>query len=776
MLRIVDVNRISSYPLTRESYARWVIQNRHLTIFFSLLLVFSLGLGLKNWQTTGDQRVFFPPDDPYLIKYDDQQTEFSDRSNVFIAIEPSHGNVFDKNILTLVESFTARAWQIPYAVRVDSLSNFQVSQSIDDDLFVGPLYEDGKYLTDQDIEKIRVRVLNEKRLLSKLISKRADVTAINIKASLPSDQINDARFAMIDEIKQIIGEYKQDYPTVNFYLSGDIPIDQAFTDAPRIDARFVYPLGSILTVILLLFILKSFLAMMVSYTVVICSVLAGVGSVCWFNIELTPIITCAPVMILILGLADCIHIIVIYVQGMARGLSRADAMQESLVINFKPVVLTSVTTAISFYTLMISEVQPYKVLGFMVGNGVLFAMLMSLTLMPALASFLPIKARKSLTRFPKVDEFSNWLSRNTRLILLGFIVLVGLLMIGVSKNTTNDDTIAFFQPSMAIRTDSEFITKNLTGVLKIDVAVPAREPGGISEPRYLEVLDNFVDWLDTREGVAQADAYTDVIKELNKNMHGDELAFYKIPESRELASQYLLLYEMSLPMGLDLSHQVNMQQSQTLVSISLYSMTNNELIMLEEAIVEWFEQNAPAWMRPTVTSGDLMFAHITRKNTRTLIIGFASALAMISILLALMLKSVFIGIVSLITNSIPAIIAFGLWGFYSGYVSMGIATAFTMTLGLVVDDTIHFLSKFSHARKAGELPNAAIKYAFTTVGVAMVVTSVVLVSGFSTLVFSVFGPNSDAGLMSSVTIIFALLTVFLLLPALLLRSAAGRTS
>lgn len=750
-----------------EAFAQWVVRHRAIIVITCVTVCLGLGLGLKNWEITGDYRVFFPPNNPYLLEYDRQLETFSENSNIYVAVTNANGDVFNSDTLAMVEEMTDRGWELPYSIRVDSLSNFPHSKAVEDDLYVASLVESANEYDEQKLQEVKSIALAEKRLLGKLVSNEGTVTAINYTFALPDDNEDAARDEVIEAVSLLIEEFRERYPGHEFYKTGDLIIDQAFLLAPTLDARSVYPLGVATTIFLLLIILRNVTATLVAFTVVILSVFAGIGAVCWSEIKLTPIITCTPVMILILGLADCIHILVIYFQGLSRGKNKEQAMVESLVVNFRPVVLTSVTTAVSFFALMISEVQPYKVLGLMVGIGVLFAMCMSLTLMPAIATLFPMKHNSALDKFPKVQGYTHWLLKYSRRIVVLFAAGSAILIGCVTLNETNDDLLKFFRPSMEVRGHSEFVTQNITGVLALDLAVPAIEAGGIVEPEYLNTLDQFVSWVEGLPQVAHVNSFSDIIKELNKNMHGDDLQYYRIPDDRELASQYLLLYELSLPMGLDLTNQINTERSQTLVSLTLNQISNSELIEFEVLIRDWFNENAPVYMQPSATSGDLMFAHVTRKNTETLIVGFVAALVIISLLISIMLRSVKLGLFSLITNSIPATMAFGFWGIINGYVSMGIATAFTMTLGLVVDDTIHFLSKYTHAREQGKSTREAIEYAFNTVGIAMIITSVILVVGFATLALSVFGPNMDAGLMSSATISFALLTVFLLLPVML---------
>jgi predicted RND superfamily exporter protein len=164
-----------------------------------------------------------------------------------------------------------------------------------------------------------------------------------------------------------------------------------------------------------------------------------------------------------------------------------------------------------------------------------------------------------------------------------------------------------------------------------------------------------------------------------------------------------------------------------------------------------------------------MFSHIGARNIRSMLIGTTVALVLISVILVFALRSVRIGLLSLVPNLIPAALAFGAWGLAVGQVGLALSVVTGMTLGIVVDDTVHFLSKYLRARREKGLgAEDAVRYAFGTVGLALVVTSIVLIAGFLVLTYSAFALNSNMALMTSVTILFAIIADFLLLPPLLM--------
>jgi predicted RND superfamily exporter protein len=300
------------------------------------------------------------------------------------------------------------------------------------------------------------------------------------------------------------------------------------------------------------------------------------------------------------------------------------------------------------------------------------------------------------------------------------------------------------------------------------VSIDSKESSGINDPQFLKTVGDFSEWLRAKAVTDHVSTISDVLKRLNKNMHADDPEFHKLPEERDLSAQYLLLYEMSLPYGLDLNNQLNVDKSSTRVIGTFKNLSSVQQIEIEEEMNQWFAKNAPDY-QVSISSPTLMFAHIGQRNINSMLFGTAMALILISLLLAFALRSVRYGVISLLPNFIPASVGFGLWYFIDGQIGLALSVVAGMTLGIVVDDTVHFLTKYKHARdQYGKNAEEAVKYAFSSVGRALWITTLVLVAGFMVLAQSTFTLNSDMGLLTAVTIAVALIVDFLFLPPLLM--------
>jgi hypothetical protein len=332
----------------------------------------------------------------------------------------------------------------------------------------------------------------------------------------------------------------------------------------------------------------------------------------------------------------------------------------------------------------------------------------------------------------------------------------------------NDDFVKYFDETVPYRTATDFMQENLSGMMVVEVSVKTGIPSGINDPKYLHTVNDFSEWLRARSETDHVNTITDTLKRLNKNMHGDDPSWYKLPESNEMSAQYLLLYEMSLPYGLDLNNQLDVDKSSSRIVATFKNMSSNELITVEQEMIQWFANNAPQY-DVDFASPSLMFAHIGQRNITSMLIGTTLALILISILLGIALRSWKYGVISLLPNLAPAAIAFGLWGVISGQVGLGLSVVIGMTLGIVVDDTVHFLSKYLHAKRDKNASSKeAVHYAFDNVGRALWITTLVLVAGFTVLAQSSFKMNADMGFLTALTIFIALVVDFLFLPPLLI--------
>ena len=755
-----------------KNYAEWLVRWRYFILISSIVLVAAIGSGARFITFDTDYRVFFSEDNPQLKAFEQLQNTYTKTDNVMFVLAPKDGNVFNRETLASVARLTEASWQMPYSIRVDSLTNYQHTRADGDDLHVDDLVPE-ELLENLDapaLQRIRDIAVNEPLLVDHLISAKGHVTGVNVTIQLPDDTTGKEVPSVAAFARDLVEEVKAGNPELDVYLTGMVMMNNSFPEVSIHDEQTLVPMMFGIIILTLVLLLRSFVATVGTFLIIILSIMTAMGLTGWMGVALTPPSASAPTIIMTLAVADCVHILVSFLHAMRRGHTKHAAMIESIRINMQPVFLTTITTIIGFLSMNFSDAPPFRDLGNIVAIGVAAAFIFSVSFLPALMLILPVRVKTEATQGTQlVDRFAEVVIARRNFLFWGMGIIVVALVSFVPRNELNDEFIKYFDETVDFRRATEFTTSNLTGLYTVDYSLGNGEAGGINEPEFLRDVERFADWFKAQDSVLHVSTLTNVMRRLNMNMHGDDPEWYRLPDDRELAAQYLLLYEMSLPYGLDLNNQIDISKSATKLTVFLDSLSSNELLAMEDRAQAWLTENTPH-MQSYSASPSVMFAYIGQRNIRSMLVGTSVALVLISIILIFALRSVKIGLISLVPNLAPAAMGFGLWGLLYGQVGLGLSIVAGLTLGIVVDDTVHFLSKYLRARREqGMNSQDAVRYAFHTVGIALLVTTIVLVAGFLVLAQSTFKLNSDMGLLTSITIAFALLADFIFLPPLLMK-------
>ncbi|EPW6557557.1 efflux RND transporter permease subunit [Vibrio vulnificus] len=740
------------------------------TLIISLMAIVATAMGAKNLYFRGDYNIFFDGSNAQLQAFDEIQTTFAKTDNIALVLAPKSGDVFDQRTLTQIQEMTEQAWQVPYSSRVDSLANYQHTEAVDDDLLVEDLLYQSYPLTAERIAKVRAVAMSEPLLVNALVSEKGDVAVININMQMPGVDETAEVNEVVAYVEQMLSHYRAEYPDVTIYKAGIIAMNHSFAMAAQNDSATLVPTMLLVILVFLTLMLRSFLSVLATLVVIIGAIVATLGIVGWAGMFLHVASVNVPTLIMTLAVADCVHVIASMRHFMRQGMPKSQAIHRSVTLNFVPIIITSVTTAIGFLMMNMSDSPVLRDFGNLSALGVMIACVLSVSLLPALLNLLPVRfsAKQAAKSSDIMDKLADLVVHRRNVLLpLSIVVIAGSAAL-IPYNKVNDESVKYFDTSSEFRQAADFMEQRIGGMTTMSIAIKTHQSQGIASPDFLEVLGEFTRWLREQPETDHVASLSDIYKRLNKNMHGDDSAYYALPAERELAAQYLLLYEMSLPFGLDLNNQVNVDKSSVKLQLTVKNLGSVELVALEERIYQWFASHAPRY-QVVASSPSLMFAHIGETNMASMLSTLPITLILISALMIFALRSWRLGVISLVPNIAPAVIGFGLWALISGEINLGLSVVVTLTLGIVVDDAVHFLAKYQHARKEGQNAEQAVRYAFHTVGRALWITTVVLVAGFSVLAMSQFRLNSDMGQLSAIVIFVALVIDFVLLPSLLMR-------
>ena len=734
------------------------------------LVIVLMAAGAHLVIITNDYRTMFGEDNPEFIAFNSLQDTYSSSNRALIVIAPQGGSVFTREALGAVVELTEAAWRTPHSSRVDSLTNYSHSEAFEDDLVVAPLVEDAHSLSDADLARVKTIALNATDIAGRLVSHDGHVAGLSITFVIPEDH-DPAVIRITDYLDSLLDEARAKYPDIDYYMTGDVVMNRTFAEAAKDDLQTLTPLMLLMLLIIVIvsaLLLRSALGTAAIIAVVLFAVNTTMGFAGWSGAVYGPANSGVPIIVMVISVTYSIHIVTNVLLGMRHGLDKNAAIAESMRINAYPVFLTALTTAIGFLSLNASDSPPFHVLGNHVAFGVACAFVYCMTLLPALLSVLPLHVSSvQAERHAFFDRFVDFIvARSTP--ILGITVLLAIVLVsGIPRNELTDNWTLYFDDRYEFRRDTDYVIENLTGMDVLNYSLDTGRDGGITDPEYLRKIDAFAEWYREQPEVLHVQAFSDIMKRLNKNMHGDDPGFYRLPDSADLAAQYLLLYELSLPFGSDLNDRIDVAKSATRLSAVTRSVSTRNLRELDTRAQAWLRTNAPDLA--TAASGiSVIFANVAENNIHSMLRGTIIAMALISLILLWVFKSVRLGLISLLPNFIPAAMSFGLWGYLVGRVGLSSSVVVIIAFGIIVDDTIHFLTKYQESRRDGLLAPEAIRSTFHTVGHALWTTTVVLAAGFLIFLASGFQLSWALGLLVAITIIFALAADFLFLPTLLI--------
>ncbi len=753
-----------------RAIAIWSIRFRWIVVTASLLVCLGVSYGASNLKFASDYRVFFGAENPDFIANERAQATFGKADNVAFLLIPEDGQVFDEETLAATLDLSNAAWTLPFVSRVDSLANFQSSRGEGDDLIVEELLFERSELTPDRVAFIEELAQNEPLLNRFLVSEGGQATLVNAVLQLPSD-VPAVSVQAAEKAQEIKEALIAQHPGHDVQLLGIVILSASFETAGQVDSQTLIPMVYLLILVVIFAVFRSGSVVAVSLVLILLSTLFAMGVGGFMGVALTPISLSAPTIILTIAVADAIHVFAGVRSAMRNGMAKREALIDSVALNFAPIGITSITTVVGFLTLNFSDSPPFHHLGNISAAGILAAWVLSLVFLPAVASLLPLRftPKPETAKRGLMGALADLVVTRAGLVL-GTTAAASLAAIAfIPSMELNDQWTKYFSPRLefrqAVDTAAPFF-----GTEPMEFVIDSGAPGDVTDPAFLETVDAFTLWLRSQdEVVTHAFSLSDILKRLNRNLNGEDPAFASIPDRQDLAAQYLLVYELSLPYGLDLNDRVDISRQTTRVTATTRDVTTEQTKAFIADAEAWFAENAQGVATVEVTGAKKLFAFVAQRNIEAMFEGAGYLILAIVAILSLTFGSLKVGLLSLIPNALPVLITFGLWSAFVGTVGFSVAAAGAVAVGLVVDFTVHFLAKYLRATEGqGKSVADGIRYAFETAGTAILATTVILSAGFAVLITSSFKFNADLGLLTAISIVMAMVVNFFLLPSLLM--------
>ncbi|MDF1875158.1 MMPL family transporter [Sulfurimonas sp. SAG-AH-194-I05] len=749
-----------------QKFVEKIIKFRWYIAILIPLITIMMASSLKNLEFEGSYRIWFGEESKILKDYDTFRSIFGNDDAVAISFKMQEG-VFTKKALHVIDNITRKLWQTQYIARVDSLTNYQyvhADEQYPDEILVEDFIEDIDSLTKKDLEKKRSIALKQDIIVGKLISQDAKTTMIVGRMTPKAGNDPAVSFKLRDAIVAIVEPEIKEHG-IQFYLNGGPIINTAFIEIAQHDGSTFTPAVIGVALLLLFFVFRKFSLAFLSISVVIFTFLIVLAIQVMLGYKLNNFTANIPVFVIAIGVADAMHLVWIYILAKKEGMENHEAIHHSVHTNFLALLLTSLTTAVGFASLSISNVVPIKTLGIATASAALLAFVLTILFVPALLAILNPRIKKQEIGENKTKKFSKWYVQflrrhNTKILVLSGCIFV-VIGWGMTQAKVDSNTVRYFKENVPFRVTTQFMQDNLTGPMSYEIIVDSQKADGIKEPKFLKTVEQFyAEFYEKYEDARHISSLMDTVKTFNEVMNSSKT----IPDDKNLIAQYLLLYSLSLPQGMEINDRMDIEERLLRVTASMNMVDTSKDLEMIEWVENWWEQTEYS---AEINGQTKMFAHMQHDVTNTLIYSITLAVVLISIIMFFIFRNVKMLPLFIAPNILPIALVVGVMGWLDIDIDMGVAIAGAIIIGVAVDDTIHFMVKYVESRKRGENMQNSLEYVMNYAGSAIIFTTVILSIAFLVFVLSDFNPNYHFGIVTATALLIAVLVDLIALPALL---------
>lgn len=814
---------MSKYKLLVEAWFErlgyFICRHRFKTLIIMFALIAVLVFQMKHLTVDTSYEGMLHADDPERIKYNEFRDQFGqDRVVLFTVKTP---DIFTEKYLRKLKSLHHDLEKgVPHLDEVKSLVNARSTRGEGDTLIVKELLQDWPEEA-VDLAELKQYVLNNPVYLNDYISEDGRIAAFIIKplASIKEsdtetvgdhaddydlatdfeDDIltDDFQKATPDEtsaeksarrhflskednrevvvaVTRILDRYRA--PDFEIALGGGPVNEEIYDKQIKNDMRFftMMMLGVIVFFLLLLFrrISGAIFPVIIVYSALFSTL--GVMALC--KVSISNFSAVLPSFLTAVGIADAVHILAIFYRHYQRGQKKVDAIAFSLGHSGLAVVLTSLTTAAGLLSFAMSDIGAIGNLGIFAAIGVMLALLYTVVMLPAFLAITPIKVKKAATASKSrqlMDRIliatANFSSGNSFNILVVSILLLIISIVFTFDLKFSHYHKNTFPEDMTIRKDEEFMDEHLKGILSVEVVLDTKKENGLYEPEILKRLDALCEEIkEIKDGkiyIGKVRSMNDILKETNQALHENNPAFYSIPDDKSLITQELLLFENSG--SDDLEKVVDSRFSKTRISFKIPWLEVLETEKISDEIYNRFKTRFEGMADITVTGMSPLMGKAVSASIRSMSRSYVIAAFVISIMMIILVGDVKLGLLSMFPNLLPIIVVMGIMGAFNVYVDLVALMICSIAIGLVVDDTMHFMYNYRKYYERFGDARQAVQETFLTTGRALLITALVLAANFFVLLFARFTSTHKFGFFSGLVILFALLADFIIAPALM---------
>lgn len=752
----------------RVRVARRLVSWRYPLVGLSLLLCALLASGIPQSRFDTSLDALLTTSDPFLAEVSHLEELFPPRLEVRFAITPPTGEtVFDLRVIQALRELRARYEEIPFAERLSSLLDFYSPES-QTRLFQFSLDS----YSQTDLDALLAPALEDRLLTNSLLTGEGTLTFGVISLWVDSLAGED-RARTADAIEALRDSLRASHPEVGIAVMSGVILEESSQQAMLDDLSQLLPFVILLCVLVICLCFRSirFGVGILTHTLATC--LCTLGFLAYSGFSFNSISVIAPLIVVIIAVANSVHLISLFRQSLLQGRDRAEAMTASLAHNLIPIALAAITTAIGFVSLLLSSSPAINGFGTIVGIGIGFGFLLTFSFLPALLMLLAPSAGALSTKESMASLLETIISLGTRhdgKVFWGFSLLALVTLALLPLNESDFNRLDFLGSDPELSGYYEVVGERINRGPLLSYGVQTNAADGAIEPGFLARLDDYIQWAQAQEGVESIASIVDIARAVNRAQHQDKPEFYRIPETTDAVANALLAYAVVQSDDFPLRDFITEDFALTRLFVNAAPSTNKELLATDALLADEFARRFP---EAQLLRGStlLLFSRMDELVTVELLQGYSLSLALITLCLIVGLRSLKFGLLSIVPNLLPATIVFGIWAIAVGQINPFVMMLFSISIGLVVDDSVHLLSHYLEARRAGVEGDAAMADSIRTAGPALSITTLVLALGATVLIWANTLYFQQAAQLLVPIVVLALVLDFLFLPSILRRFA-----
>jgi predicted RND superfamily exporter protein len=742
-----------------QNYINFLDKQKYKLLIFTTILVSILSISLKDIAFEGSYCIWFDKDSKIIKDYDEFRLEFSGDDTFFVVFEDEN-TIFVKKPLQTIMDLTYEFETIDGVDDVNSLTNYSYMSDENDNFNVEEFIEDF-----EDLSTKKKIALDDNLILNQLISKDGKTTAISIKLSEELGSNEQVNIFVFKKIIEICKNYENN-TGYKFYISGAPAVTASLVMVAQRDALILVPLAVVIVVVSLFLLFRSFVGVLVPSIVIVFTFLCVLSIQILLGYKLNNFTVNIPSFVSAIAIADAIHLYLAWVYYKTKNNTNKHSVYLALKNNILPIALTSITTAIGFASLGFSQIEPISTLGIAITSAAILAFVFSVTIAPVILLILDDSYKVKDIKFLNIltqKGYGKFIVKNDKKIVYGFLILFSIFAYGLSYMNIDSNSIKYFAKDTVVRSGSDFVEEKLTGAMIYEVIIDSKKQDGIKSKEFLQTIINFEEQLYKQyPNVRFTTSIKDILVRMQKVLNKDNNNI--LPQSQNLIAQYLLLYNMNLPQGKSINDKINSEYSKLRLTINSNIQDTSKDLQMIDWINNWWEDNTN--YSSEVQGQTTIFAYMQDSVSNTLIVSISLTILIVILLMLFIFKDLSMTFLFMLPNIMPLVLVAGVMGYMDITIDIGVAISAAVILGIAVDDSIHFFSKYFSAIKTNSFEDS-IDYVINNSASAMVLTTLILSFTFLIFLISSFIPNQNFAIVTVIALNIALLLDLVLLPALL---------